>query len=351
MKLLGRRGAQAEDTRRERASTNGAGAGAANASAPQEAPEPQPERREPKLRDPGPTNLSGRDYVAILKRAGKEAMNDHITNIAAALAYYAFLAIPAALLVAVGIFSLLAGPHAIDTIVNKLGTVMPGQATSLIRSNLTNMTHRHATGVAIIGVGGLLAVWSLGGAMQNVMWALNVAYDRDETRGFVKRRLTAWLMLACVLFAFGLSFGLLVLGPQVSKWVGSAVGQTHLVSILWWAAQWPVLIIGLLFAFAGVLYLGPNVDHPRWRFLTLGAAVAVVIWLAASGLFAFYTSKFGSYNKTWGALAAVVIMLTWFWLSGVALLFGAEVNAEAERSRELRQGEPAEVELQAPAKS
>ena len=351
MKLLGRKDERTEDATSEQTSTNGRGNASANAPARQEAPEPQPERAEPKLQDPGPTKLSARDYFAIIKRAGKEAMDDHVTNIAAALAYYAFLAIPSALLVGVGVFSLLAGPDAVNTIVDKLGTVMPSQATSLIRSNLTNMTQKQATGVAMIGVGGLLAVWSLGGAMQNVMWALNVAYDRDETRGFVKRRLTAWLMLACVLLAFGLSFGLLVLGPHLSKWVGSAVGQTHLVSIVWWVAQWPVLIVGLLLAFAGVLYLGPNVDHPRWRFLTLGAAVAVVIWLAASGLFAFYTSKFGSYNKTWGALAAVVIMLTWFWLSGVALLFGAEINAEAERSRELRQGEPAEVELQAPAKS
>jgi membrane protein len=351
MKLLSRKQDQTADAERERPSTGDAQSEPSNAPAREEAPQPQPERAEPKLRDPGLSKLSGRDYVAIVKRAGKEAMDDHITNIAAALAYYAFLAIPSALLVAVGIFSLVAGPDTINSLVDKLGTVMPSQATSLIKSNLTNMTHRQATGIAIIGVGGLLAVWSLGGAMQNVMWALNVAYDRDETRGFVKRRLTSWLMLACVLLAFGLSFGLLVLGPHLSHWVGNAVGQTHLVSILWWAAQWPVLIIGLLFAFAGVLYLGPNVDHPRWRFLTLGAAVAVVIWLAASGLFAFYTSKFGSYNKTWGALAAVVILLTWFWLSGVALLFGAEVNAEAERSRELRRGEPAEVELQAPAKA
>ena len=99
-----------------------------------------------------------------------------------------------------------------------------------------------------------------------------------------------------------------------------------------------------------MLFLGPNVDHPRWRFLSFGAVLAVIIWLLASGAFAFYVSQFGSYNKTWGSLSAVVIMLTWLWLSALALLFGAEINAEAERSRELRRGEPAEVELQAPAK-
>ena len=316
-----------------------------------EAPQPQPERRERRLPDPGPTDLSKRDYLAIMKRAGKEALDDHITNLAAALAYYAFLAIPSALLVGLGVFSLVADPGTINSLVDKLGSVLPGEATTLLESNLRNMTEKQATGITIIGIGGLLALWSLGGAMQNVMWALNVAYERDETRGFVRRRLTAWAMLVFVVIGFALSFGLLVLGPQLSNWIGDAVGAESLVSILWWVAQWPILIGGLLIVFAGILWLGPNVDHPRWHFLTFGAVVAVVIWLLASGLFSLYVSQFGSYNKTWGALSAVVILLTWFWLSGLALLFGAEINAEAERSRELRRGEPAEVELQAPAKA
>jgi membrane protein len=314
------------------------------------APQPQPERKEPRLEDPTPSKLSKRDYLAIIKRAGKETLDDNVPALAAALAYYAFLAIPSALLVAVGTFSLVAGPDTVNSVVDTLGKVMPGQAADLIRQSLTNMTKSHATGITIIGVGGLLAVWSLGGAMQNVMWALNTVYDRKESRGFVKKRLTGWVMLVFVLLGFALSFGLLVLGPHLSDWIGNAVGQPGLVSAVWWAAQWPILIGGLLVAFAGVLYLGPNVDHPRWRFLTLGSAVAVLIWLAASGLFALYASKFGSYNKAWGTLSAVVVMLTWLWLSGVALLFGAEINAEAERSRELRRGEPAEVDLQAPTK-
>jgi membrane protein len=318
---------------------------------PDEAPEPQPEHGEPKLENPAPGDLSNRDYFAILRRAVKEAMNDHITNLAAALAYYAFLAIPSALLVALGLFSLLAGPDTISSLVDKLGTVMPGQATSLVGQSLRTMTQKQATGATIIGIGGLLAVWSLGGAMQNVMWALNAAYDREETRGFVRRRLTAWAMVAFALVGFALAFGLLVLGPQLSGWVGSAVGAEGIVKVVWWVAQWPVLVGGLLVAFAGVLYLGPNVEHPRWTFLSFGSIVAVVIWLLGSGAFAFYVSRFGSYNKTWGTLSAVVILLTWLWLGGVALLLGAEINAEAERSRELRRGEPAERELQAPAKS
>jgi membrane protein len=316
-----------------------------------EAPEPQPEHEEPRQTDPTPTNLSKRDYIAILKRAAKEASNDHITNIAAALAYYAFLAIPSALLVALGLFSLLASPDTVATLVDKLGTIMPGEATSLIRDSLTQMTEKEATGATLIGIGGLLAVWSLGGAMQNVMWALNTAYDREETRGFVRRRLAAWGMVLFALLGFVLAFGLLVLGPPLSSWLGSELGAETLTKAVWWVAQWPLLIAGLLVAFAGIFYLGPNVEHPRWRFLSFGAVVAVLVWLAASGAFALYVSSFGSYNKAWGSLAAVVILLTWFWLSSLALLFGAEINAEAERSRELRRGEPAEVDLQAPRKA
>jgi membrane protein len=315
-----------------------------------EAPQPQPEHQEPRLEDPKLSELSKRDYLAIIKRAGKETMDDNLPALAAALAYYAFLAIPSALLVAAGIFSLVAGPDAVNSIVTTVDKVAPAQAVDLLRQSLTNLTKNNAAGITILGIGGLLAVWSLGGAMQNVMWAVNIAYEREETRGFIKRRLTAWRMLFFALLGFGLSFGLLVLGPHLADWIGKATGQEGLVSTLWWAAQWPILILGLMLAYAGILYLAPNVDHPRFQFLTLGAVVAVVIWLAASGLFALYVGYFGSYNKAWGTLAGVVVMLMWLWLSGLALLFGAEINAEAERSRELRRGEPAEVELQAPPK-
>jgi len=338
--LLHRRGSDTEN-----------GHGPRGRPVPDEAPQPQPEHREPKLADPEPTDLSKRDHLAILKRAFKRANEDHVTNLAAALAYYAFLAIPSALLIAIGLFGIFASPQDVSTLVDKLGTIMPSQATSLINDSLTQMTQRDAGGAVLLGLGGLLAVWSLGGAMQNVMWALNAAYKREETRGFVKRRLTAWAMLAFALLGFALAFGLLVLGPVLSTWIGNTIGEPGIVKAIWWIAQWPILVGGLLFAFAGILFLGPNVEHPRWKFLSFGAVLAVVLWLIASGAFALYVSKFGSYNKAWGSLAAVVILMTWFWLSGVALLLGAEINAEAERSRELRRGEPAEVELTAPTKA
>jgi membrane protein len=316
-----------------------------------EAPQPQPETREPRLRDPGLTDLSKRDYVAILKRAGREALDDNITDSAAALAYYAFLAIPALLLLVLGLFGLFASPADVSSLMERFSSIAPAETVTLLDDSLDRLVQNQGGSVALLSIGAVLAVWTATGAMTSLMRALNTAYDRDETRGFLRQRGTALAMLALAFLAFVLVFGLLVLGPHVSGWVGEAVGLEGLVGWVWWAAQWPILLVGLLVVFATMLWLGPNVDHPRWQFLTPGAVVAVIVWLAASGLFAVYVSMFGSYNKTWGSLAAVVIMLTWLWLSGVALLLGAELNAEAERSRELRRGEPAQETLQAPTKT
>lgn len=203
----------------------------------------------------------------------------------------------------------------------------------------------------MLAIGVVLGTWTVSGAMTALMRALNRAYEREERRGLVRQRLTAVTMFAFAMIAFVLVFGLLILGPHLADWVGSAVGAESMVSWIWWAAQWPILLLGLFGAFAAILYLAPNVDHPRWQFLTPGSILAVLVWLTASGLFAVYVSMFGSYNKTWGTLAAVVVMLTWLWLGALALLLGAEINAEAERSRELRSGEPATHEIQAPTKA
>jgi len=286
------------------------------------------------------SDLSARDYVGVVYRGIKRALADNVTNLAAAVAYYAFLAIPSALLVAVGAFSLFAGPDAINNVLDHLSPVMPASAVTLIGDTLTRTTQAQSGGLVMIVVGFLLALWTLSGAMQTVMWALTAAYERDETRGFVKKRLIAVTLIFCVVVSFALVFVLLVLGPDASRWVGSAVGNTTLVRWVWWTAEWPILLVGLMTMFAIVLYLAPNVVPRKWQFITPGAVFAVVVWLVASGLFAVYTSNFSTYNKAWGSLAAVIIMLTWLWVSALALLVGGEINAEVQRCRVLnpRQG-------------
>ncbi|MDQ4081901.1 MAG: YihY/virulence factor BrkB family protein [Actinomycetota bacterium] len=317
----------------------------------QPVPTPQPEPEQPRLEDPGVTDLSKRDYMAVVVRAGKEAIADNIPDAAASVAYYSFLAIPAALLLSVGIFSLAADPEAIETLIDKLGTVVPAEATSLLEDSLHRVIENQRSGVIMIAVGVAVALWTATSAANAVIRALNVAYDRTETRPFWRQRLVSLALLALLLVAFLLVFGLLVLGPALSDWVGGLVDATEVFQWLWWTAQWPILVLALLLVFAAILLLAPNVEHPRWQFVTLGSVVATVLWLVVSGLFAVYVSMFGSYNKTWGSLAAVIVMLTWLWLSALALLFGAEINAEAERSREMRQGTPPEETLNAPLKA
>ncbi|TML77470.1 MAG: YihY/virulence factor BrkB family protein [Actinobacteria bacterium] len=145
---------------------------------------------------------------------------------------------------------------------------------------------------------------------------------------------------------------LLIFGPPLEQLVASHAGAASgAIGWIWWIAEWPILLGGLMFAFSTLLYLGPDVAHPRWHFVTPGSLFATAVWLAASGGFAFYTSSFGSYNKTWGTLAAVIVMLTWLWLAAIALLLGAELNAEAERRREQLAGRPVERELQLPSRA
>jgi membrane protein len=276
---------------------------------------------------------SKQELTEILQRSVRASLDDHITNIAAALAYYAFLSIPAALLVALGLFSVLADPSAIQTLVDKLGSVMPEQATELIEGSLTRMSENTRSGFTVLVIGLVFALWSLTGAMQNLMWALNLAYDREESRGFVRRRIIALVMVTFAFLGFVLMVGVLILGPHLSAWFGEALEAETPVRWGWLLGQWPLLIVGLVVVFAGLLYFGPDVEERRWSFLTLGTAIAVVAWLLVSAAFAIFLSQFGSYNKAWGSLSAVVVMLVWLWLSSLALLFGAEVNAQAERQR------------------
>jgi membrane protein len=289
---------------------------------------PAPERNEPELRDPGLTDFSFRDWRAILKRTVKGALASGVTDVAASLAYYAFVAVPAALLVTLGLFTVLAGPDTVDSLMGRLSGVVPPEAVTLLDESLNRTLENQGGGYVMVALGGLIR-------------GLNRVYSIEETRGFVKQRIRALLMLGCVVVAFALVFGLLVLGPVISDWLGGALGLEGVFGWIWWTVQWPVLLLGLLLAIGAILYLGPNVDQPHSRLVTPGSLLAVLVWIAASGLFALYVGFFGSYNKTWGSLAAVIIMLTWLWLSALAILLGGELNAEVKRTWRHRQGEPA----------
>jgi membrane protein len=322
--------------------------GASTSDLEERAPLPQPERHEPRIADPGLFDLSGRDAVAAGKRAVREAIDDDLTAWAGSIAYALFLALPATLLVSLGLFGVLAGREAVDDLMSKLSTVAPEEAVTLLDRALTRVIENQRGSVILIVVGAVIALWSATGAMNALMTALNRVYEQEETRSFLRRRLTGLLMVGLGMVAFGLVVGLLVLGPHLSGWVGDATGLESFVSWVWWAAQWPVLIAGLFGVFAVMLYLGPNVAHRKLSFITPGSTLAVLMWLVSSGLFALYAGWFGSYEKTWGALAGVVVLLIWLWLSALAVLLGAELNSEIERSRQLRAGTSPSGELRMP---
>lgn len=314
-------------------------------------PKPQPERDEPRLQAPvSLRRLSGRDYRAIIVRAVKETLADQLLNVSKAVAYGLFFSIPSALLVALGVFGLVASPTTIQSTMTRLRGVVPSSVIGLVQTDLAQVTKSHSGSLGLLVVGLVLAVWSMTGAMTTLMWGLNTAYERTETRNFVKQRVYALGMVICALAAFSLAFVLLVLGPFMANWVGHLVGNTTVVAWVWWTVQWPVLIAALLVIFAVILYLGPNVEPPRFQLVTPGASIAAVIWLVASAGFAIYTAGFAHYNKAWGSLSAVIVMLTWLWLTSLAILIGAEINAETERSRELRQRRPAQTTLDLPTR-
>ncbi|MGH3079499.1 MAG: YihY/virulence factor BrkB family protein [Gaiellaceae bacterium] len=316
-----------------------------------EAPTPQPEHSEPRISDPSLRDLTLRDWVAIFQRAGKETVDDDLPVAASALAYSSFFAIPSTLLLAVGAFSLVATPDTISELMDRFGTFMPSEATELLGGSLQRLEQRSSTGILMTIVGLLLALWGSTSAMTTYMKALNTAYDRTDGRSFVRKRLIALSMVVAIGAATVLVGLLLVFGPYLERWLGRELGLEGAVPWVWWTVQWPLLVAGLLTAFAVLHYFAPDVEHRHWRFVTPGALVAVVVWLVASGGFSVYASMFGSYNKAWGSFSAVIVTLTWLWLTGLALLFGGEVNAEVERSRELRTGTPASSQVLAPRRS
>jgi membrane protein len=267
----------------------------------------------------------------VLRRAAVEARDDDVPTVAQALAYSLFLAIPASMLIVLGTFSLLADEGTVASLIDRMQNVIPAEAADLLRDSLERSTRSAGSGVVMTLVGFALALWTTTSAATTLMKAVTLAFDGEESRSFARKRVLALLIVAALVLAAALVVGLLVLGPHIERWVGDAVNAPRITAWLWWTVQWPLLVGGLLFAFAVVLTVSPNVEQPTWKLISPGAVTAVVAWLLASGALALFSANFGSYDKTWGTLSAVVVTLVWLWLTSAALLFGAEVNAEAQR--------------------
>ena len=277
-------------------------------------------------------DLSFGDWKAIAVGASKMFMANNATMLASALAYSSFFAIPSVLIVATGLFTLIAGPQTITNLIQHLHGVIPGQAALLLGGSLHRADANPGTSLAMTILGFVLAVWAVTGAMNAYMLAMNIAYGRKDGRSFLAKRIVAAKMAVVLGAAFALVAVLTIFGPVVEHAIASRIGSAGgVLNVAWWIVQWPIVLAGLLVAFATLLYLGPDDDRASWEFITPGSLVAAALWIAASGLFAVYTATFASYNKTWGTLSAVIVTLTWLWITGMALLLGAEINAEARR--------------------
>lgn len=298
------------------------------------------ERTVPGVQADRPSELPKPGWIQIVKRALKEATKDAVPLLAAGVAFYAFLAMVPTLIALVMIYGLVTDDEAaVAEQVESFGSVLPTEAERLLTGQMESLvrTSDRALGIGLV-VALLLALWSASSGINNLIKALNVAYDKAVTRSFVKSRLLALgLTIGAILFMV-LAVALVAALPVVLD----ALDLPGWVKALVQGGRWLGLVVAVLVALAVLYRLGPDRDAPKFRWVSLGAVVATVLWILGSLGFSIYVDNFGSYGKTYGTLAGVVILLLWLWLSSYAALLGAEVNAEMEQQtiKDTTKGEP-----------
>jgi membrane protein len=300
------------------------------------------ERREVSRNEPGPedpTDLRVRSWWGVLKRTVREFREDNLTDWAAALTYYAILAIFPALLVMVSVLGLI-GESATQPLLDNLTEVAPGPAEEIVTSAIQNLNQNQGAAGILFVVGLATALWSASSYVGAFMRASNAIYEVREGRPFWKLRPVqiAITLVMMILVAIG-AVAVVLTGPLAEQ-VGNVIGIGDAAVTAWDIAKWPVLVLLVSFMFSVLYWAAPNVKQPGFRWVTPGGVLAVVLWIAASAGFALYVANFGSYNKTYGSLGGVIVFLIWLWISNVAVLLGAELNAEVERARELEAGLP-----------
>ncbi len=308
--------------------------------------------RPPEPDDPrkpeSPTDLTKPSLFYVLRKTAREFQQDQCTDLAAALTYYAVLSLFPALLVLVSLLGVVGqGRRTVDAVLEMAAGVVPGDAMNLLRPPIEQLVESPSAGVALI-TGALAALWSASGYVGAFGRAMNRIYEIEEGRPVWKLRpLQLVLTLAGLLLASAVAVMLVISGP-VAETVGNAIGAGSVAVTIWDIAKWPVILVCVVLAVAVLYYATPNVKQPKFRWMSIGAGFAILIWIAASVLFGFYVANFGSYNKTYGTLAGVIVFLLWMWITNLALLFGAELDAELERGRQLQAGLPAERDIQLP---
>lgn len=297
----------------------------------------------PRAGPDSPTRLSRQALGRAVRGAVKEFNDDNATDWAAALTYYSVLSIFPGLLVIVSLVGL-AKRSAVQPLVANLSAAAPGPVRTILQESVAGLQSSRGTAGFVAVVSLLVAVWSASGYVGAFMRAANAMYDVPEGRPVWKTvpiRLSVTILVGVLLVA---SATIVVVSGDIATAVGRSIGMGPASVIAWSIAKWPVLVVLVAVMFAILYRAAPNARQGGWRWISPGGALAVLLWMAASALFGVYVSHFASYDKTYGTLAGVVVFLVWLWLSNLAILFGAELDAELERQRAVAAGYPADRE-------
>jgi membrane protein len=312
------------------------------------------ERTTPDPEDPrkpdAPTDITKRTWWYVVRKVWREFSDDQCTDLAAALTYYAVLAIFPAALALTAVLGLVGqAEQSVQTVLDVLAPLVSEEVLGTIEEPLLELASSQSAGWALaLGVAG--ALWSASGYVGAFGRAMNRIYEIGEGRPFWKLRPLVLLITVVVIVMVAFVMLMLVVSGPLAEAIGDQVGLGSEALQVWSIVKWPLMVLAMVMIVALLYYATPNVQQPKFRWISPGAAVAILIWLVASAGFAFYVANFSSYNKTYGSLAGVIVGLVFLWLTNLALLLGAEIDSELERGRQLQAGIAAESELQLPAR-
>ena len=295
-----------------------------------------------------PPDLGKPSWKYIARKTLREFTADQCPDLAAGLTYYAIFSMFPALLALVSLLGIFGqAEKTTAALLEIVQGVAPGQAVEMIRDPIRELTTSPAAGFTLV-IGLATAIWSASGYVTAFGRAMNRIYEIDEGRGFVKLRGTMLGVTVVSLIIVALLAAMLVVSGPVAEAIGSVLGLGGVALTVWNIAKWPVIIALVIVVIAILYYATPNIRQPKFRWMSLGSLIALLVFVVASVGFGFYVGNFSNYNKTYGAIGGVIVMLLWLWILNMSLLFGAEFDAEMERGRQLQAGIEAEETLQLP---
>lgn len=311
-----------------------------------EAPAPDDERK-----PDSPPKLHGRTWTYVLRNSVRQFSRDQCTDLAAALTYYAVLAAAPALLALVSVLGLVGnGGQAVERVIGTMDGVLPPDVLAVVEPLVQNAAGGGGKAGFALLLGVVLALWSASGYVGAFGRAMNRIYEIDEGRPVWKLRPVMLLVTLVAVVIAALIVAAVALSGPIAQAVGDAVGLGSTAVTVWGIVKWPVVLLLVVVLVAILYHVTPNVRQPRMRWLSVGAFVAILVWVLASAAFALYVATFSNYDATYGSLAGIIVFLLWLWITNLALLFGAELDAELERGRELQGGIAAEETVQLPPK-